>query len=378
LIVQKHLRTESLQDYISSIEEIVEDARKGRMFILVDDEDRENEGDIVIPAEKATPEVINFMAKHARGLICLSITQERAKELGLQLMARHNESRHETAFTVSIEAREGVTTGISAADRAHTVQVAIDPAKGRDDIVSPGHIFPLVARPGGVLVRTGHTEAAVDIARLAGLNPSGVICEIMNDDGTMARMPDLVTFAQFHNLKIGRIADLIAYRRRVDTLVQRVVETEIDSLAGGTFRMFIYKNTITGVDHIALVKGDVSGADPVLVRVHALNIAEDVLGLKSGQGGKLQAAMRQIGEADRGVVVLIREDRPATLAERLPFELGQTSDPGHDLRDYGVGAQILLDLGVRNMILLSNSRRTIVGLEGYGLTVIDYRPVTPR
>ena len=376
--MQKHLRTESLQDYISSIEEIVEDARKGRMFILVDDEDRENEGDIVIPAEKATPEVINFMAKHARGLICLSITQERAKDLGLQLMARHNESRHDTAFTVSIEAREGVTTGISAADRAHTVQVAIDAAKGRDDIVSPGHIFPLVARPGGVLVRTGHTEAAVDIARLAGLNPSGVICEIMNDDGTMARMPDLVTFAQFHNLKIGRIADLIAYRRRVDTLVQRVVETELDSLAGGAFRMFIYKNTITGVDHIALVKGDVSGADPVLVRVHALNIAEDVLGLKSGQGGKLQAAMRQIGEVGRGVVVLIREDRPATLAERLPFELGQTSDPGRDLRDYGVGAQILLDLGVRNMILLSNSRRTIVGLEGYGLTVIDYRPVTPR
>jgi len=378
LIVQKHLRTESVSGAISPIEEIIEDARNGRPYILVDAEDRENEGDVIIPAQFATPDQINFMAKHARGLICLSITQERAKELGLQLMARHNESRHETAFTVSIEAREGVTTGISAADRAHTVQVAIDPAKGRDDIVSPGHIFPLVARPGGVLVRTGHTEAAVDIARLAGLNPSGVICEIMNDDGTMARMPDLVTFAQFHNLKIGRIADLIAYRRRVDTLVQRVVETEIDSLAGGAFRMFIYKNTITGVDHIALVKGDVSGADPVLVRVHALNIAEDVLGLTSGQGGKLQAAMRQIGEAGRGVVVLIREDRPATLAERLPFELGQTSDPGHDLRDYGVGAQILLDLGVRNMILLSNSRRTIVGLEGYGLTVIDYRPVTPR
>lgn len=377
--MQQHLRTESLQDYLSSIEEIVEDARKGRMFILVDDEDRENEGDIVIPAEKATPEVINFMAKHARGLICLSITQERSRELGLQLMARHNESRHETAFTVSIEAREGVTTGISAADRAHTVQVAIDPAKGRDDIVSPGHIFPLVARPGGVLVRTGHTEAAVDIARLAGLNPSGVICEIMNDDGTMARMPDLVKFAQFHNLKIGRIADLIAYRRRVDTLVQRVVETELDSLAGGAFRMFIYKNTITGVDHIALVKGDVSGTDPVLVRVHALNIVDDVLGARAGEGGKLQAAMRQIGEAGRGIVVLIREDRPATLADRIPFELGErASDPGHDLRDYGVGAQILLDLGVRNMILLSNSRRTIVGLEGYGLTVIDYRPVSPR
>ena len=377
--MQQHLRNESLQDYLSSIEEIVEDARKGRMFILADDEDRENEGDIVIPAEKATPEVINFMAKHARGLICLSITQERSKELGLQLMARHNESRHETAFTVSIEAREGVTTGISAADRAHTVQVAIDPANGRDDIVSPGHIFPLVARPGGVLVRTGHTEAAVDIARLAGLNPSGVICEIMNDDGTMARMPDLVKFAQFHNLKIGRIADLIAYRRRVDTLVQRVVETELDSLAGGAFRMFIYKNTITDVDHIALVKGDVSGTDPVLVRVHALNIVDDVLGARAGQGGKLQAAMRQIGEAGRGIVVLIREDRPAALADRIPFELGErASDPGHDLRDYGVGAQILLDLGVRNMILLSNSRRTIVGLEGYGLTVIDYRPVAPR
>jgi 3,4-dihydroxy 2-butanone 4-phosphate synthase/GTP cyclohydrolase II len=363
--------------YLSSIEEIIEDARRGKMFILVDDESRENEGDLIIPAEKATPEVVNFMAKHGRGLICLALPEERCRELGLELMTRRNESRHETAFTVSIEARDGITTGISAADRAQTIRVAIDPTKNKNDIVSPGHVFPLMARRGGVLVRTGHTEAATDISRLAGLNPSGVICEIMNDDGTMARMPDLVKFAQFHGLKIARIADLIAYRRRNDTLVRRAVERTLDSVHGGEWRTVVYVDTVTFSEHVALVKGDVAGPDPVLVRVHALNVVQDVLGERRGQGGVLQAAMRHIGEEGRGVVVLVREANPLSISDRIRFELGDNDAP-RPLRDYGIGAQILLDLGVRNMMLLTNSRRAIIGIEGYGLSVVDRRPIHPR
>ena len=373
--MQQHLRTESLQDYLSSIEEIVEDARKGRMFILVDDEDRENEGDIVIPAEKATPEVINFMAKHARGLICLSITQERSRELGLQLMARHNESRHETAFTVSIEAREGVTTGISAADRAKTVAVAIDTDKNRYDIVTPGHVFPLMARDGGVLVRAGHTEAAVDISRLAGLNPSGVICEIMNDDGTMARMPDLVKFAQHHGLKIATIADLIAYRRRNDKIVAREVEAPFHSKWGGDWKMMVYTNTVAYAEHIALVKGDLNVEKPVMVRVHAVNILDDVLGDQgSGKAGELHSAMEMITEHGSGVIVLIREPRPTSLSDTIRAHL-ERRPPAPALRDYGVGAQILLDLGVHEMILLSNTKRSIIGLDGYGMKVVEQRPI---
>ncbi|MBM3504825.1 MAG: 3,4-dihydroxy-2-butanone-4-phosphate synthase [Alphaproteobacteria bacterium] len=365
------------EGYLSSIEEIVEDARRGRMFILVDDEDRENEGDLIVPAERATPEVVNFMAKNGRGLICLAMPEERCRELGLELMTRRNESRHETAFTVSIEARDGITTGISAADRAHTIQVAIDPSKGRGDIVSPGHVFPLMARRGGVLVRTGHTEAAVDIARLAGLHPAGVICEIMNDDGTMARMPDLVKFAQLHGLKIARIADLIAYRRRHDTLVTRAMERTLDSVHGGQWRTVVYVDTVNYSEHIALVKGDVSGDDPVLVRVHALNVVQDVLGERRGQGGVLQAAMRRIGEEGRGIVVLVRETNPLSITDRIRFELGDNDAP-RPLRDYGIGAQILLDLGVRRMVLLTNAPRPIIGLEGYGLSVVDRLPVLPR
>jgi 3,4-dihydroxy 2-butanone 4-phosphate synthase/GTP cyclohydrolase II len=368
----------SFIEVISPIEDVIEEARNGRMFILVDDEDRENEGDLVIPAQMATPAVINFMAKHGRGLICLTLTRERVEQLKLPLMPQQNASRLRTAFTVSIEAREGVTTGISAPDRARTVATAIDPSKGPGDIETPGHIFPLMARDGGVLVRTGHTEAAVDIARLAGLNPSGVICEIMNDDGTMARREDLVRFAQFHGMKIATIADLIAYRRRHDRIVERRLETSFESKYGGHFQMYIYVNTVAHVEHIALVKGDISTPEPVPVRMHALNVLDDVLGSSaSGRGGVLQSAMAMIAEIGRGVVVLLREPLPTSLLDRMRGLAEKTESPVPELRDYGVGAQILFDLGVRDMILLSNTHRTIVGLEGYGLTVVGERPITP-
>ena len=370
---------------LSSIEEIIEAARKGYMFVLVDDEDRENEGDLVIPAEKTTPDAINFMAKHGRGLICLALAAERIRELNLPLMGSRNQSRLETAFTVSIEAREGVTTGISAADRAQTIAVAIDPSKGAKDIVSPGHVFPLIAREGGVLTRAGHTEAAVDIAKLAGLNSSGVICEIMNDDGTMARLPDLMTFAEAHDLKIGSIADLIAYRRRNEVLIERAAEMEILSRHGGKFRMIIYQNRITGVEHVALVKGDPRKPGPVPVRMHALNVFTDILGENSeGRGGEFQAALRLIGARERGIAVLIREATPSNLSERVKARQQKAKDKksqpkpaktSGELRDYGIGAQILLDLGVRDMILLSNTRHTIIGLDGYGLRVVDQEPI---
>ena len=364
------------ESYLSSIEEVIDDARNGRMIVLIDQEDRENEGDLVIPAQLATPEKVNFMARYGRGLICLALMRERIETLGLPLMARDNKSRHQTAFTVSIEAREGISTGISAADRARSVAVAIDPSKGRADIISPGHVFPLVARDGGVLVRAGHTEAAVDIARLAGLNPSGVICEIMNDDGTMARLTDLVPFAQHHGLKIGTIADLIAYRRRHDTIIERLVETDIDSRYGGEFRMLVYINKIAYAEHIALVKGDISGPEPVLVRVHALNVVDDLLGdTRLPTAGVLQSALRMIGEAGRGVLVLIREPRPSALSERVKMQVSGGPNGAPQLRDYGVGAQILLDLGVHDMILLSNTKRKIVGLDGYGLKVVGQRQI---
>ena len=357
-------------DFLSSIEEVIEEARNGRMFILVDDENRENEGDLMIPAQMATPEAINFMAKHGRGLICLSLTLERVDKLGLSLMAQHNESRHQTAFTVSIEAKEGVSTGISVADRAHTIAVAIDPTKGRSDIGIPGHVFPLVANDGGTLVRAGHTEAAIDIARLAGLNPSGVICEIMNDDGTMARLPDLLAFAQLHGLKVATIADLIAYRLRHDTIVRRTVETTLHSKYGGDFSMMVFINSIDGAEHVALVMGDVTTSDPVLTRVHVLSVFEDVLGGRGGErGGELEAAMRAIGAAGRGVLVLIREVQQVSLSESLKAR-GESDTEEGDLREVGIGSQILLALGVHDMILLSNNKRTIIGLEGYGLSVV--------
>ncbi|MBU6156543.1 MAG: 3,4-dihydroxy-2-butanone-4-phosphate synthase [Alphaproteobacteria bacterium] len=362
--------------YISPPEEIIEEARNGRMYILVDAEDRENEGDVIIPAQMATPEAINFMAKHARGLVCLALTQERAGQLNLPMMSQANGQRNQTAFTVSIEAREGVTTGISAHDRARTISVAIDSSKGPGDIVTPGHVFPLVARRGGVLVRAGHTEAAVDISRLAGLVPAGVICEVMNDDGTMARLPDLVKFAQLHGLKVGTIADLIAYRRRHDHFITRSVETEIESHFGGRFRMMLYVNTVEYAEHIALVAGDLSTPEPVLVRMHAVNLLDDLLAVKGGRDDVLARSMEIIAREGRGVVVLIRESRATYISDLLLRKEAAPETTPQRLKEYGVGAQILLDLGVKDMILLTNSKsRKIVGLEGYGLRVVGTRHV---
>lgn len=361
---------------LSPIEDIIADAKAGKMFVLVDDEDRENEGDLVIPAQFADSHAVNFMARHGRGLICLALTRARTETLQLNLMARHNESRHQTAFTISIEAREGISTGISAADRARTIAVAIDSQLGAKDIVSPGHIFPLVAKDGGVLVRAGHTEAAVDIARLAGLTPAGVICEIMNDDGTMARLPDLLTFAKQHGLKIASIADLIAYRRRSEKHVERIVETKIHTMHGGDFRLIVYRNMLEYAEHIALVKGDITS--PALVRMHALNPLADILGdTYDGGDSLLHLAMRMIDAHGSGVIVLLREPIRTALSDRIKKRLGEKPEVNMDLRDYGIGAQILLDLGVREMTLLSNSKRAIVGLEGYGLHVAGWKEIIP-
>jgi 3,4-dihydroxy 2-butanone 4-phosphate synthase/GTP cyclohydrolase II len=360
---------------ISDIEDIIEDARQGRPFILVDAEDRENEGDVVIPAQFATPDKINFMAKHARGLICLAITGPRARQLRLPPMTAENETPHGTAFTVSIEAREGVTTGISAHDRAHTISVAIDPTKGPDDLVTPGHVFPLVAKEGGVLVRTGHTEAAVDIARLAGLQPAGVICEIMNDDGSMARLPDLVSFAQLHGLKIGAIADLIAYRRRTERYVERVLDQPFDSVYGGHFRLYIYRNLIDGSEHMVLVRGKVDPHRPTMVRVHLVDPAADMLGHMESRRDYVPQALRTIAAHDGpGVAVFLRDPTPTWLTDR--YGVASEQIPGERaLREYGVGAQILLDLGVRDMILLTSTQAKLPGLEGYGLRIVERRPI---
>lgn len=361
-------------DFIAPTEELLEEARRGRMFILVDDEDRENEGDLVIPAQFATPDAINFMARHARGLICLAMARPRVEQLGLPLMSRHNGTRHSTAFTVSIEARDGVSTGISAADRARTIAVAVNPELGREHIVTPGHVFPLVARDGGTLVRAGHTEAAVDFARMAGLNPSGVICEIMNDDGTMARLPDLVAFAQHHGLKVGTIADLIAHRRRTEKLVKRVEEGERMQAVGGAWKVIVYSTTLEPGEHVALVKGDISRPGPVLTRMHAASLLHDLVG---GAGAReLHASMRMIEAEGRGVVVLLRDYRTDAMSAEIRSGRDRAASPA--LRDYGIGAQILADLGLQDIIRLSNNPRPVVGLEGYGLHVLETRPVAPE
>ena len=361
--------------FLSSPEEIIDEARNGRMFILVDDEDRENEGDLVIPAQMATPDAVNFMARHGRGLICLAMTKSRVEQLGLDLMARNNGTRHETAFTVSIEARDGVTTGISAADRARTIAVAIDASKEAAEIVTPGHVFPLVAREGGVLVRAGHTEAAVDVSRLAGLNPSGVICEIMNEDGTMARMNDLVGFSQLHGLKIGTIRDLIAYRRRHDHLVEKRAETVFDSEWGGEWRAMTFWNKATGSEQVALVKGLIDPGKPTLVRMHALSPFADLFGEGGNRGGLLRQSMRIIGEEGAGVVVVINRPRPDGLTLAIHARTGAPVPDMEELRDYGVGAMILNELGVEDMVLLTNTHHTLVGLDGYGLRVVEERPL---
>jgi 3,4-dihydroxy 2-butanone 4-phosphate synthase/GTP cyclohydrolase II len=358
-------------EFLSTTEEIIDEAKEGRMFILVDDEDRENEGDLVIPAQMATPAAINFMATHGRGLICLALSKQRVDELGLDLMSRNNGTRHETAFTVSIEARDGVTTGISAGDRARTVSVAIDGSKSAKDIVTPGHIFPLVARNGGVLVRTGHTEAAVDVSRLAGLNPSGVICEIMKEDGTMARLDDLVAFAQLHNLKIGTIRDLIAYRRRHDHNVERVTEASFKSRYGGDWKAITFLNTAIDTETLVLVKGRIDPAEPTLVRMHALGVFSDSLGLESERSSLLPQAMEAIAANGSGVLVLLNPHE--RLSQTTRYVGGEKLPAVTELRDYGVGAQILTELGIHDMILLSNSQRTPVALDGYGLNIVEKR-----
>jgi 3,4-dihydroxy 2-butanone 4-phosphate synthase/GTP cyclohydrolase II len=357
------------RDAISSVEEVIADARAGRMFILVDHEDRENEGDLVIPAEMATAAAINFMATHGRGLICLALMGERIDALQLPLMSAQNSSRHETAFTVSIEAREGVTTGISAHDRARTIAVAIDDGTAAQDIATPGHVFPLRAREGGVLVRAGHTEAAVDIARLAGLKPAGVICEIMAEDGTMARLPDLVAFSQRHNVRIGTISDLIAYRRRHDNLVRERARQRIVSEFGGEWELHVYTDETQGAEHIALVKGDIGGPDPVLVRMHALDPLLDLVGAGSaGRTREFSLAMQLIAEEGRGALVLLRD-------VHMQIALEGAVSP-QTLRQYGLGAQILSSLGLSRLILLTNSPQPrIVGLDAYGLSIEGTRPI---
>jgi 3,4-dihydroxy 2-butanone 4-phosphate synthase/GTP cyclohydrolase II len=357
-------------------EAIIDEARNGRMFILVDDESRENEGDLVIPAQMATPDAINFMARHGRGLICLALTRERADQLGLAPMAATNRSRNETAFTVSIEAREGISTGISAADRARTIAVAIDAANGAEALVSPGHVFPLVARPGGVLVRAGHTEAAVDVARLAGLNPSGVICEVMRDDGAMARFDDLMDFARAHGLKVGTIRDLIAYRLKKDHLVERVATSPFAAGGGAEWQAQVFRDKASGEEQLALVHGALDTESPVMVRMHSLDLFADVLGEASPRSGLLDRAMRMIEAEGSGVLVALHAAAPGSLSRSLDLRAGKPVEAGDAVRGYGTGAQILAALGIHDMILLTNTHHSPVALSGYGLAIVEERPIT--
>jgi 3,4-dihydroxy 2-butanone 4-phosphate synthase/GTP cyclohydrolase II len=360
---------------LATIEEIIEVAKAGQMFILVDDENRENEGDLVIPAEMCDDQKVNFMAKYGRGLICLTLEESRVNQLDLPLMALNNESRHRTAFTVSIEAKDGIATGISAQDRAKTIAVAIDKTKGKESIVSPGHIFPLKAQNGGVLVRAGHTEASVDIAKLAGLNPAGVICEIMNDDGTMARLPDLIKFAKLHKLKIATIADLIEYRRKKDKLIEMVSSQKFISNIAGEMELRIYRSKIDNIEHIALIKGSIDSNNPTLVRMHHLNIITDCLEDKQNpRSGLLQKSLKIINKKQNGVVVIIRQPQEK-ITDLL---LGQQSTPNSSqktLRNYGTGAQILIDLGIKKLTLLSNSKKSIIGLDAFGIKICGYKKI---
>ena len=362
-------------DVLVGAEAIINEARNGRMFILVDDDDRENEGDLVIPAQMATPDAVNFMARHGRGLICLALTKERADQLGLEPMARTNRSRNETAFTVSIEAREGISTGISAADRARTIAVAIDSANGPDALVSPGHVFPLVAKPGGVLVRAGHTEAAVDVARLAGLNPSGVICEVMREDGAMARLDDLMDFARAHGLKIGTIRDLIAYRLKKDHLVERVAVSPFTASSGAHWQAQVFRDKASGEEQLALVHGALDTDRPVLVRMHSLDLFADVLGESGARSGLLNGAMRMVEAEGPGVVVTLHAAAPGSLSRSIDLRAGKPVEAGDAVRGYGTGAQILAALGIHDMILLTNTHHSPIALSGYGLAIVEERPI---
>ncbi len=356
---------------LATIPEIIEEAKRGNIFILVDDEGRENEGDLIVPAIKCDDQKINFMAKYGRGLICLALEEKRVVELDLPLMSNNNQSRHRTAFTVSIEAKHGITTGISAFDRATTIAAAIDESKGKDDIVSPGHIFPLKAMNGGVLVRAGHTEASVDIARLANLHPSGVICEVMNDDGTMARMPDLIKFAKKHNIKIATIADLIKYRRQHEKLVELKEVRSINIKEVGAMDLRIYKSKVDNIEHIVLMKGNIEQGGTTMVRMHHFNILADCFNdVQNPKSNLLSKSLKKISKARSGVLVLIRNPKESVFGDD---SLGNIND--QELRNYGIGAQILSDLGVKDMILLTNSRRSVVGLESYGIRILQYKKI---
>lgn len=360
---------------LSCIEEIIEEARNGRPFILVDAADRENEGDVIIPAQFTTPDAINFMAGQARGLICLALTASRARDLKLEPMTERNHSGHGTNFTVSIEAREGVTTGISAHDRAHTINVATDPYKSAEDIVSPGHVFPLVARDGGVLVRPGHTEAAVDVCRLAGLIPAGVICEVMNDDGTMSRLDDLIPFARRHGLKIGTIADLIEYRRRSEMLIRKLARAPFDTHFGAGFEIHIYENTVDGGEHIALTKGTMTPDSLTTVRVHQVDLTVDLLGWSAARRDYVPAALKALSEVEGPAVgVFVQDPNPHSLSERVNGGRGKYRAE-QTTRDYGTGAQILQDLGVRRMRLLTSSSAKMTALSGFGLHIEERIPI---
>ena len=358
---------------LSSIEEIIEDAKKGKMYILVDDPSRENEGDLIIPAQMISSDAVNFMAKYGRGLICLALSKKRTDELELPLMNPSNQKNDLTAFTISIEAKEGITTGISAADRAHTVSVAIDHNKKKGDIVSPGHIFPVMAWAGGVLERAGHTEAAVDISTIAGLNPSGVICEIMSDDGSMARLPELIVFAKKHSLKIGTVSDLIKYRLKNDKIIAMIKERNFESEMGKDFKLKIFQNTLSGEKHYALVKNLKKNDEPKYVRMHKLDITKDIFEEKNLFGDEISKSFKIIEEKGSGAIVLINSDM-APKIEKI-FNRRETKDNKLELREYGVGAQILLELGLRKIILLSNSNKKIIALDGFNLEIVDQEKI---
>ena len=362
-------------EYLSSIEEVLEDAKKGKMFILVDDEDRENEGDLCVLAEFANAEAINFMAKNGRGLICLALERQRVETLGLEMMQQRNISRLGTAFTVSIEASEGVTTGISAADRAKTIQVAINKNTMPHELSTPGHVFPLVARDGGTLIRAGHTEAIVDIANAAGMTPAGVICEILKDDGTMARMPDLITFSQLHGLKVATIADLISYRLKTESTVRRSIESNFPSQFGGDWRAIVYIDTISGVEHLALVMGNITSSDSIPVRMHAVNFLGDLLGATNQDKNDvhLASAMKTISKIGKGAVVLLRDLSPTTIRDQLATINNNTSKHSWKFKNYGAGAQILVDLGLKNILLLTNNPKKPVALDSYGLKITGHQ-----